>query len=288
MNDSSLTCQCHHATLMKSFLLAVTALFFLSGIHFYLVVLWTKGTLDNHHFSLSKLGLAAQAIGVLSQVCTVGLLSLLSFSVQTIATDKFIRRRKCLPISLIPHVPHRTVARYRTNCTWHVYETISAQLQYLTQLFLDLHDTLGSLSGLGASLRALWTGWRDSRRIVPIVAELYLFWVATATLHVTMPVMISVSASNVSTPALVEVTTMPGNIINIGMNLSLDPSSSVTETPNGTFYGFYSDELTEISSSVPSIWEARNTSSHLPIGQNNTYVIGALEPLSARGLCWFI
>ncbi len=53
---------------------------------------------------------------------------------------------------------------------------------------------------------------------------------ATATLHITMPVIISVTASNVSTPALVEVTTMQGNIINIGMDLSLDPNSSVTET----------------------------------------------------------
>ena len=277
MNDSSFSRHRHHATLMKPFLLIITALFFLCAIHFCLVVLWTKGTLDSHHFNLSKLGLAAQTIGVLSQVCTVGLLSLLSFFVQTIAADKFIRRRKCLSTSLIPHVLHRNVVRYRTNCPRHVYETISADLQYLTQLFPDLHDTLGSLSGLGASLQALWNGWRDSRRIVPAVVELYFFWVATATLHVTMPVMISVNASNVSAPALVGVTTMPGDIIDIGVNMS------------DVHYSAYdplicSDELTEISLSIPFIWEARNTSSRLPIGQNNTYVVGALEPLRARGL----
>ena len=92
-----------------------------------------------------------------------------------------------------------------------------------------------------------------------------------------MPVMISVIASNVSAPALVEVTTMPGNIIDIGVNLSAVAS-------NGTPYGVYSDELTQISSSVPFIWEARNTSSRLPIGQNNAYVADALELLSAPGL----
>ena len=70
-------------------------------------MLWAKGTLYNHHFSLSKLGLAAQTSAVLSQVCTVGLLGLLSFAVQAIAADKFIRRGKSLPNFLILHVTHR-------------------------------------------------------------------------------------------------------------------------------------------------------------------------------------
>ena len=131
MNNFSFSRHRHHATLMKSFLLTITALFFLCAIHFCLVVLWTKGTLDNHYFNLSKLGLAAQTIGVLSQVWTVGLLSLLLFSVQTIAADKFIRRRKSLPISLISHIPHRTFTGCRTNCPGHVYQTISFHLQYL-------------------------------------------------------------------------------------------------------------------------------------------------------------
>ena len=95
-----------------------------------------------------------------------------------------------------------------------------------------------------------------------------------------MPVMISVGASNVSTPALVEVTTMPGNIIDIGVDLSLEAPYGAAQD----FDGVYSDGLIEVSSSVPLIWDARNTSSRLPIGQNNTYVVGALEPLSARGL----
>ena len=278
MNDSSFSRHRHHATLIKSFLLTITALFFLCAIHLCLVMLWINRTLDNHRFSLSELGLAQQTIGILSQVCTVGLLSLLSFSVQTIAADKFIRRGKCLPISSIPHVPHGTVARYRTNRSRHVYETILAHLQYLTQSFLDLHDALGSLSGLGASLRALWSGWRDSRRIVPGVAELYFFWVAAAALHVTIPVMISVSASNVSTPGLVEVTMMPGNVVDIDVIFSSEG------TPYGASYLVYSGALMEISSSVPFIWESKNTSSRLPIGQNNTYVISAFELLNARGL----
>jgi hypothetical protein len=105
----------HHATLTKSFLFTLIALFFLCTIHLCLAVLWAKGTLDHHHFSLSKLGLVAQTSAVLSQVCTVALLSLLSFAVQTIAADKFIRRRKCLPNSIISHVPHRVISCCRTN-----------------------------------------------------------------------------------------------------------------------------------------------------------------------------
>ena len=141
----------------------------------------------------------------------------------------------------------------------------------VTHLSLDLHHTLGSLSGLGASFRALWSGWRDSGHILLPVAELCFFWAATATLHITMPVMVSVSAVNVSTPALIEVATMPGNPIDIGVNLSAITSFDGSPEP------IYSQELIEITASVPFLWEARDTLIRLPIGLNNTYVVGAFE-----------
>jgi hypothetical protein len=151
-------------------------------------------------------------------------------------------------------------------------------LRYLTHLSPDLHDAIGSLSGLGASLRALWSGWRDSRRILLPVAELCFFWLATATLHVTMPTMVSVNAVNVSTPALIEVATMPGNLIDIGVNLSAITSFNRIPT------SIYSQELIEIASSVPFLWESRDTPIRLPVGLNNTYVVGAFELFGARGL----
>ena len=68
------------------------ALTFLCCLHMVLIVLWASHTLNHRHFDLSKLNIAAQAIAIISQTCTVGALGLLSYGLQRIAADKFIRQ----------------------------------------------------------------------------------------------------------------------------------------------------------------------------------------------------
>lgn len=79
-------------TLTNSLLIVVLALAFLCCLHITLIVLWARHTLNHLYFNLSKLGAAAQAIAVISQICTVGALGLLSYGLQRIAADKFIRK----------------------------------------------------------------------------------------------------------------------------------------------------------------------------------------------------
>ena len=94
------------------------ALAFLCCLHSILIVLWARRTLDHRYFNLSKLGAAAQAIAIISQICTVGALSLLSYGLQRIAADKFIRQSKASRSGcrnrLTPSNP------YRADCSRHV------------------------------------------------------------------------------------------------------------------------------------------------------------------------
>ena len=83
-------------TLTGPLILALLSIILLSLLHVVLVILWASHTLDKHDFSLSKLGMVSQLTAVSSQACTVGLLSMLSFAVQTIAAEKFIRHRECI------------------------------------------------------------------------------------------------------------------------------------------------------------------------------------------------
>jgi hypothetical protein len=68
------------------------ALVILCCLHATLIVLWARHTLNHHYFDLYELNAAAPAIAVISQICTVGALGLLSYGLQRIAADKFIRR----------------------------------------------------------------------------------------------------------------------------------------------------------------------------------------------------
>jgi hypothetical protein len=70
----------------------VLALAFLCCLHTTLIILWACRTLNRHYFDLSKLNAAAQTIAIVSQICTVGVLGLLSYGLQRIAADKFIRQ----------------------------------------------------------------------------------------------------------------------------------------------------------------------------------------------------
>lgn len=66
-------------------------LFFL---HAMFTVLWGLHRLDQVHFDLTHLGLVSACTSIVSQILTVGLLGLLTFSVQKIMADKYIRRGK--------------------------------------------------------------------------------------------------------------------------------------------------------------------------------------------------
>jgi len=68
------------------------ALVFLCCLHAILVALWARHTLNHRYFDLSKLNVASQVIAISSQVCTVGSLALLSYGLQRMSVDKFIRQ----------------------------------------------------------------------------------------------------------------------------------------------------------------------------------------------------
>lgn len=97
---SSITKHSHpNHSLTKPFVLTIVALVSLCLLHTTIIVLWISRTLDKHDFDLSKLGTASQLIAIAFQACTVGLLSLLSFAVQTIAADKFVKHREYASIA---------------------------------------------------------------------------------------------------------------------------------------------------------------------------------------------
>jgi hypothetical protein len=79
-------------TLTNSLLIIALALAFLCCLHIVLIVLWARCSLNHYYFNLPKLGIATQAIVVVSQICTVGALGLLSYGLQRIAADKFVRQ----------------------------------------------------------------------------------------------------------------------------------------------------------------------------------------------------
>jgi hypothetical protein len=79
-------------TLAYPLLIIALALAFLCCLHMTIIVLWWRHTLNHRYFDLSKLGTAVQAVALISQACTVGALCLLSYGLQRIAADRFIRQ----------------------------------------------------------------------------------------------------------------------------------------------------------------------------------------------------
>jgi hypothetical protein len=79
-------------SLTSSLAIMTLALGFLCCLHVIMIVLWARHTLNHRHFELSKLNIAAQAIVIISQICTVGALGLLSYGLQRTAANKFIRQ----------------------------------------------------------------------------------------------------------------------------------------------------------------------------------------------------
>jgi hypothetical protein len=81
-----------------------------------------------------------------------------------------------------------------------------------------------------------------------------------------MPTLISVNTAAVPTSLLVDVDTIPGNIIDLGANVTLLGFNT------GAVEFIYSDDLLGAVSAVPYIWENRNASIRLPLGVNETSV----------------
>lgn len=70
-------------------LLSIAILFFLHSVF---AVLWGLRRHDRVYFDLAHLGLVSSITSIISQVVAVSLLGLLSYSVQKIMADKYIRR----------------------------------------------------------------------------------------------------------------------------------------------------------------------------------------------------
>lgn len=79
-------------TLKKSLFIVALALSFLCCLHVTLIVLWARRSLNHRYFDLAKLSTVGQAIAIISQIGAVGALGLLSYGIQRIAADKFIRK----------------------------------------------------------------------------------------------------------------------------------------------------------------------------------------------------
>ena len=92
IEHDSARAKCSAPALTGSSFIMALALAFLCCLHTVLIVLWARHSLRHHYFSLSRLGTVAQAIAIVSQICTVSALSLLLYGLQKIAADKFIRQ----------------------------------------------------------------------------------------------------------------------------------------------------------------------------------------------------
>lgn len=82
-----------HPTLLLHTAVAYMVMCLLVGFHITLLVLVERRTLDQHLFSLDRLGQLGQLIAFFAQAGSVILLTLLNFVVQTIARDRIILRR---------------------------------------------------------------------------------------------------------------------------------------------------------------------------------------------------
>lgn len=81
-----------------------------------------------------------------------------------------------------------------------------------------------------------------------------------------MPAIVTVGTVNVTSPCVVEITTLPGNIIDIGVDMS--QLEVWNGSPEGG--GVFAPELMGIASAVPFIWESQNASIQLPPGLDKT------------------
>lgn len=78
-----------------------------------------------------------------------------------------------------------------------------------------------------------------------------------------MPALVSVNTTTVPTSVVVKLDTIPGNIINLGLNLTrLEDDQPFV----------FSQDLINVTHAVPYLWENRNALIRLPPGLNETSV----------------
>ena len=244
----------------------VVSLVSLCCLHAILIVLWARHTLNNHYFDLSKLSTAGQAVAVVSQIFTVVALGLLSYGLQRIAADKFIRQGE---FSNTLHIPHAKLSPTSmdsdsADCSRHVM--FDSPHAWSLMLSPDLQDSFWSLLGVAGAFHTMWDGSIDRRKISSSVTQLCFFWLASWILHITMPTVVSVNTATVPMDVPIEVDTVPGNIIDLKANLTL-PGTDEWFPEMVTLDGFLTATF-----ALQYIWENRNSSIRLPRGVNETSV----------------
>jgi hypothetical protein len=123
---------------------------------------------------------------------------------------------------------------------------------------LELHDSLGAWSGLGASVMALLRQARSPARISFSVFLVALLYVVVATLHISVPSVLSVgTVSTVGDLPSISAARMPGNVTTIGYDRTTETTSA---------------ELQDVITSIPYFWGQQN-STRFPPGWNGTWVI---------------
>jgi len=83
-----------------------------------------------------------------------------------------------------------------------------------------------------------------------------------------MPTLISINTATVPSPVFVKLDTMPGDMIDLGINVSL-PSTEDLD-PNVVFSNVNSQDLLGAVPAVPYLWDNKNESIRLPLGLNDT------------------
>jgi len=121
----------------------------------------------------------------------------------------------------------------------------------------ELHDGLAAWSGLGGAAMALFRQTRSPVRITLSLGLVVVLYVTVAALHITVPSVLSIgTVSIVGDVPPVSANRMPGNVTAIGDNGVIDNSP----------------ELQAVFTSIPYLWEQRN-STRLPAGWNGTWVV---------------
>ncbi|KAF9511968.1 hypothetical protein BS47DRAFT_1127892 [Hydnum rufescens UP504] len=151
----------------------------LAAFYLFLIGLWSHHAFDHTLFNISRLGQVNQIVSVLSQAWAVATISVITFTVQAIASDLAIQQR----------------------------QTVAA-----------LHDTLSSWLGVVYAVVALFQSQDHLQTRLRLVLTL-VFFVSMTILHISTPSVITVHAINSTVPFNASVVRMPGNLTPIPVSI---------------------------------------------------------------------
>lgn len=121
-----------------------------------------------------------------------------------------------------------------------------------------LQDSLDSWKGLGSSLVSLWRGRRLGGRLRLRIFIVTAFFAAASVLPISTPTVITVTTTHTVVPSQLNVSTMPGEILELNLSLrdwSLDTSSRT------------------IIASLPYLWKQAGAGIGAPTGLNGSWVL---------------